>query len=169
MLYLLYLKKTLTSLDALLTGPEYALSHEFAHHVMYAMGLSFEDYKKEELMADAFAAYFLANNSGGDMTSSEIANVHRVAYSVGDCDAADELHHGTPFQRTCATIWGATFADSTEGRELNVRQLYFKFNSWYSGVDEMDADCVPLSSSSSTLGSTGTFLALTMQVLWLLC
>ena len=68
------------------------MTHEFAHHVMYAMGLSFEDYKKEELMADAFAAYFLAHNSGGDMTSSEISNIHRVAFSVGDCETSDAFH-----------------------------------------------------------------------------
>ena len=134
---------------------------------MYAMGLSFEDYKKEELMADAFAAYFLANNSGGDMSSQEISNIHRVAYSVGDCDTADELHHGTPRQRTCATMWGASFATSAEGRKLNARQLYSEFNSWYSGVGELDEDCVPLGSSSS-IRTMSTFLSLTLSVVVLL-
>jgi hypothetical protein len=134
---------------------------------MYAMGLSSEDYKKEELMADSFAAYFLANNSGGDMTSNEISNVHRVAFSVGDCNTSDSLHHGTPRQRTCATIWGATFSDSTDGRKLNARQLYSEFNSWYNGVDELDEDCMPLESSSSTR-STSPILALLLPVCGLL-
>ena len=133
-----------------ISGPEYVLTHEFAHHVMYAMDLSLEEYKKEELMADAFAAYFLANNNGGDMSSSEISNIHQVAFSVGDCKINDNLHHGTPRQRTCATIWGATFADSDEGRNLNARQLYSGFNNWYSAIEELDEDCTPLSSVSSS-------------------
>lgn len=126
------------------------MTHEFAHHVMYAMGLSFEDYKKEELMADAFAAYFLANNNGGDLTGKDISNIHRVAYSVGDCDTSDELHHGTPKERKCATIWGATFADSKEGRKLNAHELYARFNTWFSGIERLDDDCLPQSSSPTT-------------------
>jgi hypothetical protein len=134
---------------------------------MYAMGLSFEDYKKEEIMADAFAAYFLANNSGGDMTTSEITNIHKIAFSVGDCDITDSFHHGTPRQRTCATMWGSNFADSKEGRKLNARQLYFKFNSWYSDIEELDENCNPLSSASYRRRfSTALFVAL--PALWFL-
>jgi hypothetical protein len=149
-------------------GPEYVLTHEFAHHVMYAMDLSMDDYKKEELMADAFAAYFLANNNGGDMTSNEISNVHKVAFSVGDCEIKDNFHHGTPRQRTCATIWGATFADSEEGRNLNARQLYTGFNDWYSAIEELDEDCIPLSSVSSRK-RIHFILSMAIPIVWYLC
>ena len=142
------------------------MTHEFAHHVMYAMGLSLEDYKKEELMADAFAAYFLAHNSGGDMTSSEISNIHRVAFSVGDCETSDAFHHGTPRERKCSTQFGATFAE--EGRRLNARQLYSKFSDWYSDIEEMDENCVPITSASSGI-RLDAILALMIPVLWLLC
>ncbi|KAL3803525.1 hypothetical protein HJC23_014073 [Cyclotella cryptica] len=148
-------------------GPEYALTHEFAHHVMNAMGLSLEDYKKEELMADAFAAYFLANNSGGDMTGEEISNIHRVAYSVGDCGISDELHHGTPKERKCATVWGADFADSKEGRKLNARELYARFNTWFSDIDSLDNECLPQSSSSVTR-NISAIISLMLLVPWLL-
>ena len=130
---------------------------------MYAMGLSLEDYKKEELMADAFAAYFLAHNSGGGMTSSEISNIHKVAFSVGDCETSDAFHHGTPRQRTCATVFGTTHAE--EGRRLNARQLYSKFSEWYSDIEEMDENCVPITSASSG-SSLNAILSLMILVLW---
>ena len=129
---------------------------------MYAMGLSLEDYKKEELMADAFAAYFLAHNSGGAMTSSEISNIHKVAFSVGDCETSDAFHHGTPRQRTCATVFGTTHAE--EGRRLNARQLYSKFSEWYSDIEEMDENCVPITSASSG-SSLNAILSMMIPVL----
>lgn len=132
---------------------------------MYAMGLSLGDYKKEELMADAFAAYFLANNSGGDMTGKQISNIHRVAYSVGDCNTSDELHHGTPKERYCATIWGAAFADSEEGRKLNARELYARFNTWFSEIGSLNNDCLP-PTSLSTKRNINTIVSLMLLVPW---
>ena len=87
-------------------GPEYALAHEHAHHLQSALGPhdegsddSREGARRKELMADAFAAYFLAHDGGGDMTGEEMANVHDAAYSVGDCEVGNDGHHGTPRER----------------------------------------------------------------------
>ena len=93
-------------------GPEYALTHEHAHHLQFTMGLTREDYgtsqgaKRQELMADAFSAYFLAHDSGGDMMADEIDSIHRTAYAVGDCEISNDSHHGTPHQRSkcCSSI-----------------------------------------------------------------
>lgn len=144
-------------------GPEYALTHEFSHHLQYAFGtvptsngLSDQYARKQELMADAFSAYFLAHNNGGDMTADEISNIHRVAYSVGDCDVGNDLHHGTPSERRCATVWGAQMADSNLGRHLNALELSYQFDSWFNDIDDIDAMCDPILSTASAASVSNT-------------
>ena len=80
-------------------GPEYALSHEHAHHLQFTLGLSSQTARRQELMADALSAYFLSHATGGDMTGDELSNIHSIAYSVGDCAIYNDGHHGTPQQR----------------------------------------------------------------------
>ena len=87
-------------------GPEYALAHEHARHLQSVLGVhdeengdSSEGARRKELMADAFSAYFLAHDGGGDLTGEEMANVHDVAYSVVDCEVGSNGHHGTTRER----------------------------------------------------------------------
>jgi len=127
-------------------GPEYALTHEHAHHLQYALGVQDEDddtrqaARREELMADAFSAYFLTHNSGGDMTAEEISNIHSVAYSLGDCEIANNArHHGTPQQRRCATMWGASAAQSQD--YIDPVDLKSRFDAWYNQADFMNDTC----------------------------
>ncbi|KAL9178971.1 hypothetical protein ACHAXT_011944 [Thalassiosira profunda] len=135
-------------------GPEYALTHERAHHLQFTLdaqedGAGSQDARRHELMADALAAYFLAHNGGGDMAADEIANVHAIAYSVGDCEVANDGHHGTPLQRRCATRWGADLAGSQEDEEnLDLSELRDRFDVWYERIDE---ECAELSYSSASL------------------
>ncbi|KAL7548810.1 hypothetical protein ACHAWF_017345 [Thalassiosira exigua] len=130
-------------------GPEYALTHEHAHHLQFAMG-SQEEYlsssqnaRRQELMADAFSAYFLAHNSGGGMSAEKIYNVHTVAYSLGDCEVTSETHHGTPQERSCASRWGASFAES-ENAAVDLTELTNSFDIWYGRLDGADEFCEQL-------------------------
>mmetsp|Transcript_2076 Transcript_2076/g.4530 ORF Transcript_2076/g.4530 Transcript_2076/m.4530 type:complete len:323 (+) Transcript_2076:239-1207(+) len=126
-------------------GPEYALSHEHAHHLQFLLDEKDEDSsknaRKQELMADAFSAYFLAHDSGGNMTAEELSNIHSVAYSVGDCQVSNDGHHGTPEERRCATKWGACTANSLNIATLDLRELKRRFDVWYDKVDNLDNIC----------------------------
>mmetsp|Transcript_20877 Transcript_20877/g.44006 ORF Transcript_20877/g.44006 Transcript_20877/m.44006 type:complete len:432 (+) Transcript_20877:57-1352(+) len=128
-------------------GPEYALTHEHAHHLQYALGVQDEDddtrqaARREELMADAFSAYFLAHNSGGDMTVGEMSDIHSVAYSVGDCVISHDGHHGTPQQRRCATKWGASIAHSPDSVDIDLFEIKQRFDLWYERIDDLDDLC----------------------------
>ncbi|KAL7539017.1 hypothetical protein ACHAXR_010150 [Thalassiosira sp. AJA248-18] len=122
-------------------GPEYALTHEYAHHLQFALGAP-EGYglsqttRKQELMADAFSAYYLAHTSGGYMAPEEISNIHKIAYSLGDCEMSNvDRHHGTPRQRWCATMWGASVADLGNSANMDLIQLMTKFDTWYNRLD----------------------------------
>ena len=136
-------------------GPEYAHTHEFAHHLQFLLGVTDTESglsqfsRKQELMADAFSAYFLAHDSGGDMTSDEISNIHTVAYSVGDCETSNHAHHGTPNERRCATVWGARMADSEEGSVLHLIELANRFDTWFERIDDLDELCEFTKSAAS--------------------
>ncbi|KAL7548809.1 hypothetical protein ACHAWF_017344 [Thalassiosira exigua] len=129
-------------------GPEYVLAHEHAHHLQYLLGVPDEAYfessraaRREELMADAFSAYFLAHDRGRDMEADEIASVHAAAYSVGDCETNHDDHHGTPHQRRCASRWGASIADLKGIENLGLGELKNRFDTWYGRVEDLDASC----------------------------
>lgn len=124
-------------------GPEYALTHEHAHHLQFWLGVPEENddmqgiTRKQELMADAFSAYFLAHQAGGGLSADEISNIHTIAYSVGDCERSDSAsHHGTPRQRRCATMWGTSVANSHEAAGLDLIDLESRFNSWYNVLND---------------------------------
>mmetsp|Transcript_8457 Transcript_8457/g.18955 ORF Transcript_8457/g.18955 Transcript_8457/m.18955 type:complete len:403 (+) Transcript_8457:208-1416(+) len=134
-------------------GPEYALTHEHAHHLQFSLeeeSGSRRDIRREELMADAFSAYFLAHSSGGDMTAEKLSNTHEIAFSVGDCETSNTVsHHGTPTQRRCATRWGASVAASQDATNLDLVELVNIFDTWYEGVDDVDDLCQQAASVAS--------------------
>ena len=141
-------------------GPEYALTHEHAHHLQFALGVHEEEEvdptqvtRRQELLADALSAYFLAHDMGGDMDPEEILNVHTVAYSVGDCAEDHDGHHGTPRQRWCATHWGATLADAQEfdgENTMELTELKERYDAWYERVDDLDEFCGYSASSAAS-------------------
>ena len=130
-------------------GPEYALTHEHAHHLQFSLlatantepeegnrGSSDQTARRQELMADAFSAYFLAHDSGGKMTAQELSNIHEIAFSVGDCETNnDDRHHGTPQERGCATRWGASIANSRNAASIDLVELKHRFDMWYERID----------------------------------
>mmetsp|Transcript_31522 Transcript_31522/g.66302 ORF Transcript_31522/g.66302 Transcript_31522/m.66302 type:complete len:588 (+) Transcript_31522:105-1868(+) len=110
--------KFLEWLDLSNDGPDYIHSHEFGHHLQYDLGVdkigngwtNAEETRRWEMMADVFGSYFNAHERGGAMDASRLLEVHRSAFSLGDCE--DELgsHHGLPRQRECASNFGANLA-----------------------------------------------------------
>ena len=128
-------------------GPEYALSHEHAHHLQFTLfrlpeesSNSTRNARRQELMADAFSAYFLAHKSGGEMAADELSNIHEIAFSVGDCEVdSDVRHHGTPRQRRCATRWGASVASSKDSTNLDLVGLKDRFETWYERMDATES------------------------------
>jgi len=141
-------------------GPEYAHAHEFSHHLQFLLGSSVPDtnkseivqvVKKSELLADAFSAYFLAHDQGGNMASDEISNVHSVAFSVGDCVKSSVGHHGTPIQRRCATVWGAALAENDEEMDkMDLFEFENRFDKWYERVDDLNESCEHVHSSAAS-------------------
>ena len=97
-------------LDLRNNGPAYIHAHEFGHHLQYDVGAKAvgngwtkaEETRRWEMMADAYGSYYLSHAEGGRMDARELLDVHRAAFSMGDCENAIGSHHGTPRQRRCA-------------------------------------------------------------------
>jgi len=133
----------LTWLELKKDGPDYIHSHEFGHHLQYDLGVDTnyavvgngnnnnnndndnnnndnnkmptpgEQTRRWEMMADAFGSYYLAHAAGARMNSDRLLEVHRAAFSLGDCEDAVGSHHGTPRQRECASNYGANLASTS--------------------------------------------------------
>lgn len=100
-------------------APKAILAHEFGHHIQYKLGLfegpnSPEATRKTELMADAYAAYFLSHARGATMQWKRVQQFLEVFFSIGDCSFEDPGHHGTPLQRMAAAEWGYQLASQTQ-------------------------------------------------------
>lgn len=101
-------------------APQAILAHELGHHLQYELGILKTGMKlvpktsrRIELMADAYAAYFLAHPQGAGMSLTNLQQVAEVFFNTGDCDFAVDSHHGTPAQRKAATEWGYKMATVT--------------------------------------------------------
>jgi len=131
------------------SGPDFVHAHEFGHHLQFQIvdnlisdkrpgEASFkDDDRKKELMADAIGGYFLAHDRGGDMVAHEIGIFERTAFSTGDCSTSQEDHHGTPSQRECAAVWGASMAARAEERGdfvLDAEVFVNAFHDAYGGI-----------------------------------
>lgn len=156
-------------------GPRYAVTHEHAHHLQYAFSenddnddISSPDAsRKKELMADAFSAFFLNHDSGGDLSGAEIDRIYRSAYSVGDCEIENEGHHGTPAERRCASIWGAELADSSDASVIDLLELKSRFNLWFDGVDYHCTTIDVSSASTPSRTAVATLIVAGTAATWL--
>lgn len=106
------------------TAPQSILAHEFGHHIQYDLGilkpgmkLTQKISRRAELMADAYAAYFLAHTKGAAMQLNDLQEVAEVFYNTGDCDFTIDGHHGTPTQRKAATEWGYNLARNADKKD----------------------------------------------------
>jgi len=132
-------------------GPDYIHSHEFGHHLQYDIGVdkvgngwsSGEETRRWEMMADVFGSYYLAHAKGGRMDANRLMEVHRAAFSLGDCQDAIGSHHGTPRQRECASNYGADLALISymdDGYRIPPLDLRRMFDEKYQKILELDDD-----------------------------
>jgi hypothetical protein len=127
-------------------APDYALAHEFGHHVQIGLKLSEfiqgngpESSRYIELMADTMAAYFRHHSRGASFNTRRIMEVAKAAFSVGDCqnpffEVFDP--HGTPKQREKAILFATNLIDSnkSKGHILKAVDFKAKFDVAYSGI-----------------------------------
>lgn len=113
-------------------APQAILAHEFAHHVQFHLDLFEEDpenvpeaTRRTELMADAYAAYYLSHARGASMQWKRVQQFLQVFFNIGDCSFSNDGHHGTPTQRMAAAEWGYTLANDAQkqGHILTVEEF----------------------------------------------
>lgn len=144
-------------------GPGYIHSHEFGHHLQYDLGImknnvgfgqQAEETRRLELMSDMFGAYYLAHSSGGGLDTEQLDEVHRAAFSMGDCEASIATHHGSPRQRECASNYGANLAIKLGGSVLPPVKLMNMFDAKLGEILSLSADECRGGSDDSVLDST---------------
>jgi hypothetical protein len=122
-------------------------AHEFGHHIQFE-----RDYYNElpagadpatvdlaeltrhnELMADAFAAYYLTHKRGAALNKHRVAEFLQVFFNAGDCAFTSSGHHGTPAQRMRAAQFGFRVADQAhkQGHILTASQFHALFQANY--------------------------------------
>jgi len=116
-------------------APQAIAAHEFGHHIQYQLHLldgqiSPEATRKSELMADAYAAYFLSHSRGASMQWKRVKQFLQVFFNIGDCAFSDDSHHGTPTQRIAAAEWGYQVAENArkQGHILPAQKFTALFN-----------------------------------------
>lgn len=118
------------------TGPRAILAHEFGHQVQFKKDLfnspltGAEATRRTELMADAFATYYLTHARGLAFNAKRLLPSQASFYEVGDCGFSSDGHHGTPNQRQASSAWGADAAASAhkQGHILPALSLAWRFD-----------------------------------------
>ena len=122
-------------------------AHEFGHHIQYQRGYfselppgsdpatvdAAELTRYTELMADAFAGYYLTHKRGAALNKHRVAEFLQVFFNVGDCQFTNPGHHGTPAQRMRAATFGFNVADQAhkQGHILTASQFHALFTANY--------------------------------------
>jgi len=106
------------------------LAHEFGHHIQFQLDLFGDEYTAEatrrtELMADAYAAYYLSHARGAAMQWKRVQRFLDVFFAIGDCGFANPNHHGTPLQRMAAATWGYETADNAKKQGVVMSSQLF--------------------------------------------
>jgi hypothetical protein len=111
-------------------APQAILAHEFGHHIQFQLNLittprTPEGTRRTELMADAYAAYFLSHSRGASMQWKRVKQFLEVFFNIGDCAFTDNGHHGTPTQRMAAAEWAYNVANDAQkqGHILTAQQF----------------------------------------------
>ena len=127
-------------------GPDYVLSHEFAHMLQFSSHIDVnfegtpESTRYTELMADALSAYYLAHVRGATFQDKRIEELTVAASDLGDCAFSSNGHHGTPKQREAAAWYGAKVAAENDSTILSPAEFAAEFNAEYSTLIAPDAN-----------------------------
>jgi hypothetical protein len=132
-------------------APQAIFAHEFAHHIQFENdyfsdplalpGGEPENTRYTELMADAYAAYFLTHKRGAAMNQKRVKQFLQVFFQIGDCAFTNPGHHGTPNQRMRAAEFGFRLADKAQkqGHILTSEQFHDLFVDAYPAMVAPDA------------------------------
>ena len=120
-------------------APQAVYAHEFGHHIQFENDYfndplalpnnTPETTRYTEMMADAFAAYYLTHKRGGAMNQKRVRQFLEVFFDIGDCGFDSPGHHGTPDQRMRAAEFGFQIADQAQkqGHILTADQFHDLF------------------------------------------
>ena len=75
------------------------------------------------------------------MDAARLLEVHRAAFSLGDCEDRIDSHHGTPRQRECASNYGANLALASYldgGHTIQPKELRRMFDEKYEEILALD-------------------------------
>ena len=133
-------------------GPQAIYAHEFAHHIQYEngyfdtdehanTGTGAEQTRYTEMMADAYAAYFLTHARGLALNKHRVAQFLEAFHQIGDCAFTNDGHHGTPNQRMRAAQFGFDVADQAhkQGHIISTEQFHDMFVEAYPAMIAPDA------------------------------
>ncbi len=132
-------------------APQAVFAHEFAHHIQFENGYfndvipgattQAERTRYTELMADAYAAYYLTHKRGATMNRKRVEQFLEVFFQIGDCSYGSPNHHGTPNQRMAAARFGFDLADQAQkqGHILTSAQFHALFVTEYPDLIAPDA------------------------------
>ena len=137
---------------------------KFRHELQFWRGVPVEyatpeDSRFVELMADAFAGYFLHHPRGMSRQTKNIKDAVQASYNVGDCGFSSNSHHGTPLQRERTTKWAVSLVDEDpagpgKAKILTADEFIAKFTEVYPSLVAPDADVsgTELTFSTSSIG-----------------
>jgi hypothetical protein len=127
-------------------------AHEFGHHIQFAndyfendvhatTGTAAERTRYTELMADAYAAYWLTHKRGAALNQKRVEQFLEVFYQIGDCGFTSSGHHGTQNQRMRAAQFGFDIADQAhkQGHIMSSEAFHALFVAEYPTLIAPDA------------------------------
>jgi hypothetical protein len=122
-------------------APQAILAHEFGHHIQFELNLFTDEdtpeaTRRTELMADAYAAYYLSHARGASMQWKRVKQFLQVFFNIGDCSFESSGHHGTPTQRMAAAEWAYNLANSAQkqGHILTAQEFTKLFEAALPGI-----------------------------------
>jgi len=135
---------------------------KFRHELQFWRGVPVEyatpeDSRFVELMADAFAGYFLHHPRGMSRQTKNIKDAVQASYNVGDCVFSSNTHHGTPLQRERTTEWAVSLVDEDpagpgKAKILTADEFIAKFTEVYPSLVAPDVSETELTFSTSSIG-----------------
>jgi hypothetical protein len=132
-------------------APQAIFTHEFSHQIQFARGYfgdpaattgsGAERTRYTELMADAYAGYYLTHARGATMNRKRVEQFLATFYDVGDCAFTSSGHHGTPNQRLAAARFGFAVADEAQkqGHILTADAFHARWLAAYPAIVAPDA------------------------------